>query len=111
MIIILIKFCIFNNNYLNDLATIQQLFEVYYQDENDEILDDLFLTIKNSLITLKQQNNPNLIKEVLIYLASEIGCTDDLERYELVFDELLGKNILNKGELMPFWENLQLRQG
>lgn len=94
----------------NHLQTIQHLFEIYYQND-DKVIDDLFLTLKNDLITLKWQNDALAITQLLMYLASEIGCADDLERCELMFDELLNKNILNAEELTPFWENLHLRQG
>lgn len=94
----------------NHLQAIQHLFEIYYQND-DKMLNDLFLTLKSDLITLKHQNNPTLITKILTHLASEIGCTDDLERCELMLDELINKKPFNQNELIPFWDNLHLRQG
>lgn len=93
------------------LQYIQQSFEFYYQNDDDKILDDLFLTLKNDLIALKCQNNPNSIAQILTHLVREIGCVYDLERCELMFDELINENVLNQDKLTPFWENLYLRQG
>ena len=62
--------------------------------ENYEVLDSLCEYIKTELIINK---NSDIIDKALILLAENVGCAEDIERYEENFiDQLVKEDLLTK---------------
>lgn len=77
--------------------------------ENYEVLDSLCEYIKTEL---KRNKNSDTIDKALILLAENVGCAEDIERYEENFiDQLVKEDLLTKGQIHLFYNNVKRRQG
>lgn len=77
--------------------------------ENYEVLDSLCEYIKTEL---RINKNSDTIDKALILLAENVGCAEDIERYEENFiDQLVKEDLLTKERLHLFYNNVKRRQG
>ena len=77
--------------------------------ENYEVLDSLCEYIKTEL---GRDKNSDTIDKALILLAENVGCAEDIERYEENFvDQLVKEYLLTKEQMNLFYNNVTRRQG
>ena len=77
--------------------------------ENYEILDKLCELIETEL---RGNSNSEIIAKALLFLAENVGCAEDFERYEENFvNHLVQDNLLTKEQSELFYHNTNRRQG
>lgn len=77
--------------------------------ENYEILDKLCELIETEL---RGNSNSEIIAKALLFLAENVGCAEDFERYEENFvNRLVQDNLLTKEQSELFYHNTNRRQG
>ena len=77
--------------------------------ENYEILDKLCEEIETEL---RGNSNSEIIAKALLFLAENVGCAEDFERYEVNFvNRLVDKGLLSKERAKLFYNNTNRRQG
>ena len=77
--------------------------------ENYEVLDSLCEYINTEI---RRNKNSDTIDKALILLAENVGCAEDIERYEENFiDQLVKEDLLTKEQLNLFYNNVKRRQG
>lgn len=77
--------------------------------ENYEILDKLCELIETEL---RGNSNSEIMAKALLFLAENVGCIEDFERYEENFvNRLVQDNLLTKEKAELFYHNTNRRQG
>ena len=77
--------------------------------ENYEVLDSLCECIEKELRNNLQSET---IDAAILLLAENVGCAEDLERYEVNFvNRLVDKGLLSKERVKLFYNNTNRRQG